>query len=134
MVMIMRFLIYGTVGWMMEVIWTGINSLFRKDYSLTAKTYLWMFPIYGLVICMEPIFVRMQQFSFMLRGGIYMGCIFFAEYLTGFLLEKAIGKCPWDYHGSRFQINGFIRLDYAPVWFFVGLLMEWLFFQLMFFS
>jgi len=131
--MLMRFIIYGMVGWMMEVIWTGLHSLLHKDYSLVAKTYLWMFPIYGLVVCMEPIFIKVQQFPWIFRGGIYMSCIFLVEYLTGFLLKKGIGQCPWDYKGTPFQIKGLIRLDYAPVWFCVGLLMEWLFFRLLFF-
>lgn len=31
-----------------------------------------------------------------------------------------------DYSGRHFQINGVIRLDYAPLWFFCGLLFEYL--------
>lgn len=53
-----------------------------------------------------------------------MCCIFLAEYITGWGLQKAVGICPWDYSNSKFQVNGLIRLDYAPAWFVVGLLFE----------
>ena len=32
--------------------------------------------------------------------------------------------CPWDYSRARSNIQGVIRLDYAPVWFLTGLLYE----------
>ncbi len=53
-----------------------------------------------------------------------MVCIFIAEYASGWGLEKLIGSCPWDYTGSKFSIKGLIRLDYAPVWFAVGIIYE----------
>lgn len=63
-------------------------------------------------------------------GGVYMLCIFSAEYLSGWGLQRVVGLCPWNYSDSHFQINGLIRLDYAPLWFGVGLLFEGLFFRL----
>ena len=44
-----RFLIFGCLGWCIEILWTGFHSLLLGDGALTAKTYLWMFPIYGAV-------------------------------------------------------------------------------------
>ena len=32
--------------------------------------------------------------------------------------------CPWDYSQCRANIHGLIRLDFAPLWFAVGLLFE----------
>ena len=66
-----------------------------------------------------------QKCSFLLRGFLYMLFIFTAEYMSGSLLKKH-HCCPWDYSGTHFQINGVIRLDYAPLWFFCGLLFEYL--------
>ena len=47
--MVKKFMIFGVLGWCAEILWTGFNSLLMGDGALTAKTYLWMFPIYGLV-------------------------------------------------------------------------------------
>jgi len=52
-----------------------------------------------------------------------MTMIFLAEYSTGFLLKKA-NRCPWDYSDAPLNINGLIRLDYAPCWFALGLFYE----------
>ena len=122
--MMRRFVLYALSGWCMEVVFTGIGSLLRGDPTLTSKTYIWMFFIYGLAIVLEPIHNRIRSLPVIVRGGIYMVLIFATEYLTGFLLYKLIGQCPWDYSGSRFSVNGFIRLDYIPAWFAVGLLFE----------
>lgn len=122
--MIWRFLIYGLVGWVLEIIWTGLHSFLKKDFSLISHTSLWMFPIYGLAVFLEPICSAMAGFPLVIRGGVYMCCIFLAEYITGWGLQKTVGVCPWDYSDSRFQVNGLIRLDYAPAWFVVGLLFE----------
>ncbi|NLG32902.1 MAG: hypothetical protein GX550_05215, partial [Syntrophomonadaceae bacterium] len=51
--------------------------------------------------------------------------IFTIEYLTGWLLSVIIGVCPWDYSGlTRYSVDGFIRLDFFPVWFTAGLIFE----------
>lgn len=52
-----------------------------------------------------------------------MNGIFGMEYLTGTFLKKK-GICPWDYSSARLNYHGVIRLDYAPIWFFTGLLYE----------
>jgi len=122
--MIGRFVIYGLLGWCMEVFWTGFGSLLKGDIKLTARTYIWMFFIYGLAIFLEPIHRGMGNSNIILRGGLYTILIFIIEYSTGWALRRVLGVCPWDYSDSAFSVNGLIRLDYAPVWFMAGLLFE----------
>ena len=57
------------------------------------------------------------------RGIIYSIIIFLTEFITGFILKKH-KACPWDYSDSKYNIKGIIRLDYAPLWFIVGLIYE----------
>ncbi len=59
----------------------------------------------------------------MIRGGVYTIGIFLTEYSLGTLLKK-YKACPWDYSKSKYNFRGVIRLDYAPLWFIVGLLFE----------
>lgn len=119
-----RFIIYGLAGWCMEIIWTGLGSLLSGNVALEAGTYIWMFPIYGLAIFIEPIHNRIRSWPIIIRGGVYTVLIFFIEYLTGWTLQKLIGVCPWDYTGNGLSVDGFIRLDYAPAWFVAGLIFE----------
>lgn len=119
-----HFIIYGLIGWLLEIIWTGLGSLLTGDARLTAKTYLWMFPIYGLLILFEPLHEVIRYRTFWIRGTVWMVLFFALEYFTGSILRNLIGTVPWDYTSSFFNIHGLIRLDYAPLWFAAGLLFE----------
>ncbi|MEJ2753236.1 MAG: hypothetical protein P8169_11265, partial [Chloroflexota bacterium] len=48
------------------------------------------------------------------------------ELLTGWLIARLVGRCPWDYvaAGKRFAINPYIRWDYFIVWAAIGLAIE----------
>jgi uncharacterized membrane protein len=125
--MIRDFIFFGVLGWILEILWTGSNSAFKGDRRLMGFTSLYMFPIYGCAVFLEGVFFKAQSMNFVFRGLIYMVCIFSAEYVSGFLTEKIAGVCPWDYSKEKFNIDGFIRLDYAPLWFIVGLIFEYAF-------
>ena len=32
--------------------------------------------------------------------------------------------CPWDYNNAKTNVDGVIRLDYAPFWLAAGLIFE----------
>lgn len=118
-----NFLKCGLAGWCMEILFTSLESLRRRDMTLKGNTSLWMFPIYGSAALLAPISRFLGRKSFWARGFAYMGLIFSGEYLSGALLSKR-SLCPWDYRRSRWNIGRLIRLDYAPCWFCAGLLFE----------
>ena len=121
--MLTRFILYGMIGWSLEIIWTALGSLIEKDYRLVGRTSIWMFFIYASVIFFEPLCDFLRALPVIVRGGVYVVCFFVIEYATGIVLKR-IKICPWDYSHSRFNIKGIIRLDYAPVWFVAGLIFE----------
>ena len=118
-----KFILCGTVGWCMEIIFTALHSFRRKQFKLMGQTSIWMFPIYGLASLFSPVSKLLKYQNAWIRGCIYTCCIFIGEFLTGSLLRK-YNMCPWDYSDARFNINGLIRLDYSPLWFGDGLLYE----------
>lgn len=103
------------------------------DWRLIGRTSLLMFPIYGMGALLAPIGrgidrwigqVKLRAADRCVRHGmVYMVLIFTAEYVSGAWL-RARGICPWDYSGRQSNINGLIRLDFAPLWFATGLLFE----------
>jgi uncharacterized membrane protein len=125
---ILRFIIYGVLGWCGEIIWTATKGKLtgqQRDWKLRGTTYLWMFPLYGLIAPLyEPAHNALRAWPWLLRGGVYMLGFWTLEYLTGWALKRLIGVCPWDYSHARWHVHGFIRLDYGPVWFLVGLGLE----------
>ncbi len=82
-----------------------------------------MFPIYGAGALMAPLIRLLRRQSVWLRGACYTLCIFAVEFLSGSFL-KHLQICPWDYGRARWNVNGVIRLDYAPAWFILGLSLE----------
>lgn len=123
--MLRKFLIYGFAGWIVEVLFTGTFAAVKKDRSATAQTYLWMHPIYGLTaLGMEWMAKRLKPLPWPVRGAAYTAVIYAAEYSSGWVLKRLLGKCPWDYSGSGRDVHGLVRLDYAPAWYALGLLFE----------
>lgn len=107
----------------MEIMWTGLWSVINGDFRMTSTTSIIMFPIYGMAVFLKPLYGIIRELPTFIRGGIYVLCIFAAEYFCGLILTKA-GICPWNYSSARFNVNGLIRLDYAPAWFAAGLIFE----------
>lgn len=121
--MMKRFLFYGTLGWCLEVFWTGLGSFLKGDIRLSSQTYIWMFPIYGLAVFLEPIHDKIRNWSVILRGGIYTIIIFSIEFFTGYMLKLLLGVCPWKYFDDL-SVQGIITLYFIPVWFTAGFLFE----------
>lgn len=119
-----NFIKCGIYGWGFECLWTGLHSILSHDNKkLTCRTSMWMFPIYGMASFIKPMSELLKNRNVVLRGMVYTTCIFVTEYTTGKLLKKN-HCCPWDYSDSKVNIEGLVRLDYAPLWFVVGLIYE----------
>lgn len=127
--MFKRFVLYGCAGWILEVLFTGTASaIVRKDKGATARTYLWMHPIYGgAALLLEWMSGAMKpKLPLPVRALAAVPVIFGVEYLSGWLLCRALGKCPWDYSANaRYHLDGYIRLDYAPAWYAAALGFEY---------
>ncbi|MGN0383076.1 MAG: hypothetical protein ACI4DS_02310 [Eubacterium sp.] len=113
----------GITGLCIEIVWTGIGNLIKKDKKMIGHTSIIMFPIYGMASLIKPLHTIIRKENIIIRGSIYTALIFATEYITGTYL-KSKNICPWDYSKSKHNINGVIRLDYAPAWFTVGLIYE----------
>ncbi len=125
----LRFILYGLGGWCGEIIWTATRDRVRgrvHDWKLKGTTYVWMFPIYGLIVFLyEPVHDAIRSWPWLARGLLYVLGFFAIEYFAGWLLKRLTGSCPWDYSAwSKWSVHGYIRLDYAPIWFLVGLGLE----------
>ena len=121
--MIIRFLIFGVIGWCLEILWTGLGSLVKGDFKLESKTSIWMFFIYGCGALFQPVIHFLVQYPWYVRGFFYVIIIFLIEFAFGYIMQK-FESCPWDYSHAKLNVMGIIRWDYAPLWFMVGLLFE----------
>lgn len=118
-----NFIRCGLTGLFIEIFFTGIGALFAHDYSMTGHSSILMFPIYGCAALIGPVWCKLRSKPIVLRGLIYTICIYAAEYASGSFF-RVLGICPWNYAGEPTNINGLIRLDFAPFWFVAGLIFE----------
>jgi uncharacterized membrane protein len=111
----------------MEIVFTAACGAFgEKDRSLRGETYLWMLPIYGAGgLLLEELQERLTpHVPRPLRAVAYVGAIYSIEYGSGLLLRRLLGVCPWDYEDRGVNVDGLIRLDFAPFWFGAALAFE----------
>lgn len=108
-----------------EVVFTSLQSIFKtRRLRLQGFSFLWMFPIYGLLaFCFLPLYHLIDHLSWVLRGIVYMIGIYAIEYISGTVLTALTGGHIWRYE-DRFNYKGQITLLHAPVWFGVGLIVE----------
>lgn len=118
-----NFIKCGILGWCLEILWTGLHAFRVRNLKLTANSSLWMFPIYGSAACLHPLTRLLEGKSIWKRGFIYMSFIYLGEYISGIFLKRR-DICPWDYSKNRWNYQGVIRLDFAPLWFLTGLIFE----------
>lgn len=118
-----NFIHCGILGWCIEILFTAFHSFRQRKLTLKGSTSVWMFPIYGSACLLSPVCRLLKGKPVLVRGSVYAGLIFGAEYLTGTLLSRK-QICPWDYSRSRWHVKKVIRLDYLPYWFLTGLLFE----------
>lgn len=124
------FCAFGCVGITTEIFFTAIVDLLdmiqanNYNLKLQGKSYIWMFPIYGLGGIFFPLLMPyFEKFHALIRASIYALGILTVEFITGWLLEVFTGSCPWEYQ-TGLHIMGFIRLDYFPLWAGFGFMTE----------
>lgn len=143
---LVRLPFYAALGLMTEVLFTGTfdllsplylqswnaknpdghrPALVRRDPKAMGYTFLWMIPLYMLLITMEPLSRWLHPYPFWARGLIYLTLFWVGEYASGAFIKKISGYVPWDYSYSRFSVHGYIRWDFAPFWFAFTLIVEY---------
>jgi len=135
LIFLQKFLLYGCIGIVVEVLFTGIYQLLSKNWKLTGHTYLWMFVPYGLTGLVMELVRASLDCPFYIKAFVYVPIIYGAEALSGYVilivtrfLQKLLGGhgavIPWNYGSHRWTLGGLINLKYFPFWFGLAMLFE----------
>ncbi len=127
--MLLRFLIYGSLGWCAEIVWTAVTRKISgkaPGWQLIGETSLWAFPLYGsIALWYEPLHIMLRGQFVLFRAIVYLVGAWIVEYVGGWLIWRGTGNKPWDYTNARGgSLNGLIRWNFAFVWPLVGLALE----------
>lgn len=116
-----KLMFYGLIGFFTEVVftavWMFIDPKYEAAWTLHGYTSLWSFPMYGISIyIMENMFLRLHDKHLLIRIIAYVCWTYTWEFTTGMILRQ-FNACPWNYSGyTKYNVNGLITLDYAPLW------------------
>jgi hypothetical protein len=126
---LLRVLLFALLGLVFEVFFTDLGAVLRGKIGRNGNTSLLMMLDYGVLgLAVGPIAraLRRRRMPLALRALVYMFGIFLVEYTSGRLFT-ACGWDIWNYRGLKWNLHGQITLLYAPVWYFLGLCLEFLY-------
>lgn len=114
------FLIYSTIGWMMEVTLCSIQQKKLVDRGFLIGPYC---PIYGVSAII--IIFLLKKYETDVIALFVMATIICSimEYLTSYFMEKIFHTRWWDYTHMKFNINGRICLSNSILFGVLGLLL-----------
>lgn len=112
-------LIYSFIGWVLEVIAVAVKEGKFVNHGITSGP---MCPIYGLssLIIILITHDTSNIFSIFLASMIYGTSL---EFITGKILEKVNKNRWWDYSKKKFNLDGYICLEYSLLWGFLGVIL-----------
>lgn len=107
------FIIYAFLGWCSEVVFAAF-----KHRKFVNRGFLNgpVCPIYGFGV----VFVVLALTPLKFNGVLLFICSVILtsalEFITGFLMEKIFHQKWWDYSERKFNIKGYICLEFSIVW------------------
>lgn len=120
-----RFVAYGLAGSLVEAAFTStVASRGAGRLVLRGPSTPLMVGLYGLALPLfEPVHDRLRARPAWQRGAAYATGVIGIEALSGWAWRRRTGRVPWEYRSSL-AVDGVTRLDYAPLWAFLGLATE----------
>jgi hypothetical protein len=129
---LIKVLVYGHLGVLLEFYFTGLGALFKKSWKLTGCSYLWMPVLYGgMALILEEV-SRLIPWPFYFKAFVYVGVIYTSEAAFGMTLlfvtkylQKWFGgsdggQVPWNY-GRKWTLLGAVEPRYFPFWYVLAL-------------
>jgi len=111
--LIWYFLVYSFLGWCMEVCYAAFKTKKFINRGFLNGTYC---PLYGAGACVVLVLLNPVQdhpFLIFLLSSLITTTI---EFLTGLILELLYHKKWWDYSERKFNIKGYVCLEFSVIW------------------
>lgn len=111
------FFIYGFLGWCCEVAFAAVKTgKFVNRGFLNGP----ICPIYGfgVVACIVVLTPLSDSLLALFAGSMLLTSAL--EFVTGWILEKAFHTKWWDYSDVKFNLRGYICLEFSIIWGFAA--------------
>ena len=118
------FMIYSLIGWMIEVSYHAItlgkvvnrgflNGPICPVYGSGVIMVLLVLYLTGIITGFETDVDVANPFLLFIIGILFATLI---EFLAGFILDKLFHARWWDYSDRKFNVNGYICLEFSIIW------------------
>lgn len=123
--MFIRFVIFGILGIMVTLVVSAIRaSIKKRSIVWTGEASLVLFPLFGFVAILYPLIaIHLGSLPWYGRGIVYVIAFSLVQLIAGWLLGKA-GIQSWK-SGGKWSVWGYVDIADLPLWFVVGLVIEW---------
>lgn len=117
---ILYFFIYAFIGWLLEVVYHVVKQGKFVNRGMLAGVIC---PIYGFgsVVLAYILFPLKDNLLILFFGSAFI-CTFL-EYIAGFILDKCFHKRWWDYSDNKFNLGGYVCLEFLLYWGAGGLIL-----------
>lgn len=115
--LVWMFFVYAFMGWCAEVAFAGLrHGRFVNRGFLNGP----ICPIYGFgLVGVIYLLIDLKDNLFILfLGSVIVTTVI--EYITGWVLEKLFHAKWWDYTNNRFNIHGYVCLEFSLIWGFAA--------------
>lgn len=111
--LLLFFFAYSFIGWCGEVCVAAIRR--KKFVNRGFANGPWC-PIYGTAAVVIAIFFpELREHIWLLfLGGVIISTVL--EYVTGKIMEHVFHKKLWDYSDKKFNLDGYVCLEYSALW------------------
>ena len=116
----LTFLIYAFLGWILEV---GFHLFKSKKFINRGFLDGPLCPIYGVGAVLILGFLghlKNDLVSIFIGGALFASLL---ELVTGYTLKRIFKTRWWDYSHKKFNIGGYVSLDFTLIWGFVSIFM-----------
>jgi len=120
-------LFFACFGMTCEIFFVAFQNLINQTplfeeslWSLTGKTYVWMFPIYALIpVLGKLLFEKLSKYPLLVRSLTYTTLIFLVEFSSGFLLEAITANALGNTQAVGILWDTFALIILRPGWSFL---------------
>ncbi len=111
------YLVYSFLGWAGETVIATIKGKSFANRGAAAGPFCFVYGTTAVLLAVGYADLRSQPVY------LFFGCMLSAtmvEWLTAKLLERLHHRRWWDYSGKKFNLNGYVCLQYSVLWGLLG--------------
>jgi hypothetical protein len=118
---ILRALLYGLLGMLVENLFTGLSAVLEGDKRAPTRSYLWMPVVWAAGGVAFELVARHLTHAWY-RPLEWTAAIYGLEFVSGMALRFLLGVVPWDYRPRPGSLLwGTVNWRYLPYWLVLGL-------------